>query len=129
MSIEVGAIITGKVTGIQPFGAFVALDDNVQGMVHISEVSNRYVKDINDYLKVGEEVTVKVLDIKEDGRKITLSIKATQPAEEKPVRKETQSRQPQQSRPRRKVRKQTLKSTESEGYNTLEQKLKEALKK
>ena len=53
--IETGSILTGKVTGIQPYGAFVALDDNTQGLVHISEITHGYVKDINDHLKVGDE--------------------------------------------------------------------------
>lgn len=80
MAIEVGQTIKGKVTGVQSFGAFVALDDkNTQGLVHISEVSNTFVKDINDYLKVGQEVEVKVIKVDETSKKISLSIRALMP--------------------------------------------------
>ena len=80
MAIEVGQTIKGKVTGVQSFGAFVALDDkNTQGLVHISEVSNTFVKDINDYLKVGQEVEVKVIKVDEATKKISLSIRALMP--------------------------------------------------
>lgn len=80
MAIEVGQTIKGKVTGIQSFGAFVALDDkNTQGLVHISEVSNTFVKDINEFLKVGDEVEVKVIKVDEATKKISLSIRALMP--------------------------------------------------
>ncbi len=64
--LEVGQILKGKVTGIQPYGAFVALNEEVQGLVHISEVTHGFVKDINDHLTVGDEVSVKVLSIDEE---------------------------------------------------------------
>lgn len=82
--IEVGSVITGKVTGIQPYGAFVSLDENTQGLVHISEVTHGYVKDINEFLKVGDEVNVKVLSIDENAGKIGLSIRATEEAPAQP---------------------------------------------
>lgn len=74
MSIEVGSKLQGKVTGITNFGAFVELPDGSTGLVHISEVADNYVKDINDHLKVGDQVEVKVLNVEKDG-KIGLSIK------------------------------------------------------
>ena len=74
MQFEVGSILTGKVTGITKFGAFVELEGGKTGMVHISEVAATYVKEITDHLSVGQEVKVKVLTIGEDG-KISLSIK------------------------------------------------------
>ncbi|KRL01865.1 S1 domain-containing RNA-binding protein [Liquorilactobacillus capillatus] len=74
MSIEVGAKVTGKVSGITSFGAFVDLGERKNGLVHISEISDSYVKDIHDVLSVGDEVTVKVLSIADDG-KISLSIR------------------------------------------------------
>ncbi len=79
MQIEVGAILAGKVTGLTNFGAFVSLDANTTGMVHISEVSNTYVKDIKEFLSEGQEVKVKVLAAGNDG-KISLSIKQAEPA-------------------------------------------------
>ncbi|MEH6992205.1 S1 domain-containing RNA-binding protein [Neobacillus drentensis] len=74
MSIEVGSKLQGKVTGITKFGAFVELPDGSTGLVHISEVADNYVKDINDHLKVGDQVEVKVMNVEKDG-KIGLSIK------------------------------------------------------
>ena len=87
MALEVGSVVKGNVTGVMKFGAFVALPDNKSGMVHISEISHEYVNDINDAIKVGDEVTVKVLSI-ENG-KISLSIKANL---EKPAPKPKQKR-------------------------------------
>lgn len=77
MAIEEGAKLTGKVSGITNFGAFIDLPDHQTGLVHISQVSNEYVKDIHDVLAIGDEVTVKVVKVGEDG-KIALSIKAAQ---------------------------------------------------
>ena len=74
MAIEVGAKVTVKVSGITNFGAFVDLGEKKTGLVHISEVSDGFIKDIKDVLTVGDEVTVKVLSIGEDG-KIALSIR------------------------------------------------------
>lgn len=79
---QVGDIVEGKVTGVKPFGAFVAIDEKNQGLVHISEVAHGFVKDINEYLSVGDEVKVKILTIDEESGKISLSIRKTQP---KPV--------------------------------------------
>ena len=87
MSLEVGSVLTGKVTGVMKFGAFVALPDNKSGMVHISEISHEYVNDINDVIKVGDQVVVKVMSV--DDGKISLSIKANL---EKPEPKPKQRR-------------------------------------
>ncbi|WP_295731714.1 S1 domain-containing RNA-binding protein [uncultured Limosilactobacillus sp.] len=75
MAIEEGAKVTGKVSGITNFGAFIDLADHQTGLVHISQISNHYVKDIHDVLSIGDEVTVKVMKVADDG-KIALSIKA-----------------------------------------------------
>ena len=87
MSIEVGSKVQGKVTGITHFGAFVELPNGKTGLVHISEVADSYVKDINEVLTVGQEVTVKVLNVENDG-KIGLSIKKAvdRPVSERPER-------------------------------------------
>lgn len=74
MAIEVGNKLTGKVSGITRFGAFVTLPEGATGLVHISEISDTYVKDVHDFLKVEDEVTVKVITIANDG-KIALSIR------------------------------------------------------
>ncbi len=80
MAVEIGAILEGKVTGITNFGAFVELPEKQTGMVHISEVSATYIKDIHEKLNEGDIVKVKVLEINEKG-KIALSIKKAQPKE------------------------------------------------
>lgn len=74
MSIKIGQILSGKVSGITNFGAFVQLETGETGLVHISEVADTFVKDIHDLLTVDDEVKVKVLNISENG-KIGLSIK------------------------------------------------------
>lgn len=84
MQIEVGAILEGKVTGLTNFGAFVTLEGGNTGMVHISEVSNTYVKDIHEHLADGQDVKVKVLAVNPDG-KISLSIKQAAPAPQAPA--------------------------------------------
>lgn len=114
---NVGDIIEGKITGIKPFGAFVALDQDHQGLVHISEVSHSFVKDINDLLSVGDTVKVKILKIEEDSGKVSLSIRQTEPAPERPA---------PAKRPPRPNNKQQ--SEDKPGFNTLEQKLKDWLK-
>ncbi|USS93554.1 S1 domain-containing RNA-binding protein [Fructilactobacillus ixorae] len=86
MAFEVGEILTGKVSGITGFGAFVDLGNHQTGLVHISEVADGYVKDIHDVLAVGDQVQVKVTKIGSDG-KIGLSIRkatgqAAQPQEQ-----------------------------------------------
>ena len=83
MSIKSGDVVEGVVTKITKYGAFFRLPDNNTGLCHISEVSNEFVKDVNDYLKEDQEVKVKVLNVKDDG-KMELSIKALIPKE--PVR-------------------------------------------
>lgn len=74
MSITVGDIVEGKVTGITNFGAFVALPEGKNGLVHISEISKDYVEKVEDYLKKDDVVKVKVLTVSGDG-KISLSIR------------------------------------------------------
>ena len=85
MPPEVGSVVGGKVTGISKFGAFVQIEGGKSGMVHISEISNSYVSDINEFLKDGQEVRVKIIGIDEKGR-INLSIKKAQPRPAEPVR-------------------------------------------
>ena len=74
MLVEVGKIVEAKVSGITNFGAFVQLPDGKTGLVHISEVAEEYVKDINVHLKDNQIVKVKVISVDNNG-KISLSIK------------------------------------------------------
>lgn len=109
-----GQVLEGKVTGIQPYGAFVALDENVQGLVHISEVTHGYVKDINEHLSEGDEVQVKILNIDEANNKYSLSIRATQEAPQTSRRPRKQAAAPKQE--------------ETAGFNTLKDKLEDWIK-
>lgn len=87
MQIEEGTIVSGKVTGLTDFGAFVEIEGGKTGMIHISEVASDYVKDIKQHLSVGQEVKTKVISVSPEG-KISLSIRKLndQPKEQKPQR-------------------------------------------
>lgn len=99
MSIEVGSKLQGKVTGITNFGAFVELPEGSTGLVHISEVADNYVKDINEHLKVGDQVEVKVINVEKDG-KIGLSIKKAKEREPQRPRNKGNDRSKDNFRPR-----------------------------
>lgn len=96
MAVEIGSILEGKVTGITNFGAFVELPDKTTGMVHISEVSASFIKDIHEKLSEGDTVKVKVIDINEKG-KVALSIKKALPQQEE----ESKPKRPAGDRPKR----------------------------
>ena len=85
MAIEIGAVVEGEVTGITNFGAFLQLPEGKVGLIHISEVSNVYVKDIHDFLKEHQKVRAKVLSIDDRG-KIALSLKQVEEKPETPAR-------------------------------------------
>ena len=112
---EVGDVLTGKVTGIQPYGAFVALDEQTQGLVHISEITYGFVKDVNDFLSVGEDIQVKVLEVDDEQKKISLSIRELQEA---PFyrKKESQPRRSLQDR---------VDEVDADGFKILKDKLKD----
>lgn len=75
MSLKEGEIVEGVVKTITNFGAFIDLGNGVTGLVHISEVSDGFVKDVSEYLEQNQKVKVKVLAVDEANKKITLSIK------------------------------------------------------
>lgn len=75
MKYKIGMVINGQITGVQPYGAFVALDEQTQGLIHISECHHGYVEDIQKYLKVGQQVKVMIIDIDEYNQKISLSMR------------------------------------------------------
>lgn len=72
---QVGDILEGNVTGISEYGAFIKIDDTYTGLIHISEVSNHYVKNIEDYVTVGENILCEVLDVDNEVHHLKLSIK------------------------------------------------------
>jgi small subunit ribosomal protein S1 len=74
-SIVAGAVITGRVTSVRDFGAFVDLGAGVQGLLHVSEIGWSRVSDASHVIKPGDEVTVKVLRVDDDKQKISLGLK------------------------------------------------------
>jgi general stress protein 13 len=106
-TIEAGDILKGKVTGIQPYGVFVELDGGMQGLVHISEISHEFVKDVRDYVRVGDEVTVKVLSVDPQTKRASLSMKALE------------------NRNKKEKRHVKVKMSLNPGFNTLKEKLQE----
>lgn len=73
--IKINNIVEGQITGITKYGIFVSLEDNYTGMVHISEVSNKYVNDLQSKFKIGDVIKVKIISIDEDKLQVKLSIK------------------------------------------------------
>lgn len=70
-----GDIVTGCVTGIEKYGVFVSLDDYYSGLIHISEISDGFVRNIHDYVKIGETINAKVIEENEKEHHVKLSIK------------------------------------------------------
>ena len=75
MKYKEGKIVTGNVSGIEKYGIFVNLDEYYTGLIHISEISSKYVRDISKYVEIGETIRVKVLSVDEEMHHISLSIK------------------------------------------------------
>ncbi|WP_161879481.1 CvfD/Ygs/GSP13 family RNA-binding post-transcriptional regulator [Alkalibacterium sp. MB6] len=78
MVYKIGQKVRGKVTGIQPYGVFVSIDDETQGLIHISELKHGYIKNITDVVNKGDEVEVLIMDIDEYSKKISLSLRSLQ---------------------------------------------------
>lgn len=74
-NIKIGKIVEGQITGVTKYGVFVSLEDNYTGMIHISEVSNKYIENLNEKFKIGDLIRVKVLSIDENKLQVKLSIK------------------------------------------------------
>ena len=70
-----GKIVRGTVTGIENYGVFLSFDEFYSGLIHISEVSHGFVKDINDFVKIGETINVEILDVDDESCHLKLSIK------------------------------------------------------
>lgn len=85
MDVEVGSVLEGKVSGITNFGVFVDIGEST-GMVHISEVARNYVKDLKEFVKIGQAVKVKVISVSPEG-KISLSMKQAEEPEQKEERR------------------------------------------
>lgn len=70
-----GKIVQGTVTGIETYGIFVSLDEYYSGLIHISEISHNFVKDIHDYVKIGDTINVEIISIDSENSHLNLSIK------------------------------------------------------
>jgi ribosomal protein S1 len=80
--------ITAPISRISKFGAFMDLEGGIQGLIHLSEISHGVVKDIREYVKIGEEVTAKIINFEPNKKRIGLSLKALQEAPKNAPKKE-----------------------------------------
>ena len=112
-SVEVGDTVTGRVVNLLDFGAFVRLDSGVDGLLHVSQISRDHIEKPADVLNIGDEVTVKVTDIDEENKKISLSVKALLP---EPEKKEEKPRV-KKERPKRVVKEEVIEPKQDE-FNT-----------
>ena len=78
MEITTGQKFKGKITGIKPFGAFVQLENGKSGLVHISELSDKFVTNVDEVVEIGQEVEVRVKEVAENG-KLNFSMKTEAP--------------------------------------------------
>lgn len=103
--LAAGDVIEGKVKRLTDFGGFVEVLPGIDGLVHISQISHKRVENPKDVLSVGQDVTVKVLEVNADAERVSLSIKAL---EERPANAEGENNEKRQSRPRRPKRQENV---------------------
>lgn len=72
---KVGSVVLGEVTGIESYGIFVKLNNGYSGLIHISEITEKFVKDVNNYARIGEKIYVEIREIDSDSNKCILSVK------------------------------------------------------
>lgn len=72
---KIGDIIKGQVTGIENYGIFININNKTNGLIHISEISENFVKDINDFVVIGESIYCRIIDIDKENYNLKLSIK------------------------------------------------------
>ncbi len=75
MKYKEGQIVKGRVTGIESYGVFVGFDEYYTGLIHVSEISDGFVKNISDYVNIGEIIKVKIIDVDDENYQLKLSIK------------------------------------------------------
>ncbi|OGJ41957.1 hypothetical protein A3B60_00295 [Candidatus Peregrinibacteria bacterium RIFCSPLOWO2_01_FULL_39_12] len=115
---QVGTVISGVINRITPFGAFVQLEDSINGLIHVSEISDQNVADPGEKLKVGDKITAKIIAIDPDEHRVGLSIKSL---EEKPAKKSKEKKVEE------KAEENTEKNTEEKDES--EEKVKKTVKK
>lgn len=89
MEFQIGDIMVGEITGIQPYGAFLRFPNEECGLIHISEISSFFVRNITDYVNIGQHVRVKIIDIYEEKGMYRLSLKQVAERRRQNVRKMT----------------------------------------
>lgn len=128
----VGSIVEGKVIKITPFGAIVALEGGGQGLVHISQIANSFVQDINDHIKVDDTIKVKIMSIDAETKRISLSIRAALPKPERPEKTDRPQKQsnfkPRDQKPNYDRRNDSQASSPQPPLNEFEEKMKDFLK-
>ena len=72
---KIGDVVIATVTGIENYGVFVDLDEGYTGLIHISEVSDKFVSNLKDYVEIGEKINVSIIEIDDENKKLKLSIK------------------------------------------------------
>ena len=81
MKYQVGQLIVGKVYNVKPYALFMSFEDGVTGLLHISEISDSFIRDIEKYGSVGDEIKVKILSIDKDNGFLRVSYKQVPPEE------------------------------------------------
>lgn len=72
---KIGDTVKGKVTGIEKYGIFLLIDDGYTGLIHISEISEKFVRNVFDYVQLNEEIISKIIDVDEENKRLKLTIK------------------------------------------------------
>ncbi|MCI1959432.1 MAG: S1 RNA-binding domain-containing protein [Clostridia bacterium] len=126
--ITVGSIVEGKVTRITDFGAIVSIGNGKQGLVHISQIANTFVQNINDHVKVNDTVKVKVLSIDNEKNRISLSMRAAMPKPEHEHHEHHSSGQKQSGQFKGHNNKNTAPPSQNPKLDDFEEKMKEFLK-
>lgn len=85
--MEVGSLIIGKINRIVQYGAFLEFDEGYRGLLHISEMSKKYIRDITRFAHVGDEIRVKILEVDEENKFLHVSLKRV-PLNEKMLKRE-----------------------------------------
>lgn len=104
---ETGTIFTGKVVRILPFGVFVEIADNVDALVHISQISNKRLKSASEVLTEGQEVEVAIIDVDLEEKKVNASIKAVKPLDPEPTQRELEMEEEREERRQQNIKERT----------------------
>lgn len=88
---NINDIISVTITAIEPYGAFAIVDDDYTGLIHISEINGKFIKDINKYIKIDTKIKARVIDVDDDKKQIKLSLKNVKEVRKKNKLKEVGS--------------------------------------